>query len=59
MAAFEADGNHTLSEAFVLQCIGKLYHLKKDLPSALECYSRSLQIYRNAIGRDENIDQAL
>jgi tetratricopeptide (TPR) repeat protein len=59
MVVFETDGNHTLSEAFVLQCIGKLYHLKKELPSALECYSRSLQIYRDAIGHDENVDQAL
>jgi hypothetical protein len=58
MVVFKTDGNHTLGEAFVLQCIGKLYHLKKELTSALGCDSRSLEIYCDAVGHDENVDQA-
>lgn len=59
MKVYKMDGNRTLSEAFVLQSIGKIHHLNKDLSAALDCYSKCLQIYRDAVGHDEDIDQAL
>ena len=59
LAVYKINDSCKLSEACVLHAVGKIHQIKENLSTALDCYSVSLQIYRDVAGRDENFDPSL